>query len=1084
MRGAAGFMRTTAISAAFVAIAALQPVQARAADLPSTDPISKLSWRGVGPFIGGRVVAVAGVPTQPNVFYMGAVDGGVWKSTNYGESWKNISDKWPSASDSIGALAVAPTNPNVIYAGTGESDIRGNMITGDGVYKSNDAGKTWFYAGLRDTHTTMDLLVDPHNPNIVYVASMGHVFVPNAERGVFKSTDGGHSWRKVLFVDDNTGVVDLAMDSKNPRVLYAAAWQAYRKPWHLESGGPGSGLYKSTDGGEQWTNITARPGFPTGVLGKIGVAVAPSNPNILYASVQAKEGGIFRSDDAGGSWKRMNGNMQLRQRAFYYMEVFVDPKDPNTIYVPQVSGLFVSHNAGKTFTTLHAPHGDNHIVWINPNNPNILLEGNDGGATVSVDRGKTWSSVHNQPTGQFYHVNLDERFPFHIYGAQQDEGAFEGPSASSQGRIDLGEWKPAASGESTWVVPEPGKPGVSYGSGYYTTFMRYDPETEQYQGVSPWPRYREGDSAEQEYRFAWTHPILFSPTNPNELLVGSQYVHTSTDLGKTWRTISPDLTRNDKSVQGPTGGPVDLDETGVETYPYIESLAVSPLDGNVIWAGSADGLVHVTTDHGATWTPVSPTLPGWAEISSIEPSHVDKGTAYLTASRYMWDDFAPYVFRTTDFGRTWVPITAGLPADQYALAVRQDPSDPDLLFLGTKNTVYASFDRGSSWRPLTLNLPHAQVRDIAINPRQGSVVAATHGRAFWVLDNLALLEQLTRTPPADPAGSTLLFAPERAWLTQDYGTPSEPREAEGAGENPEFGATVYFRVPKSYDGRTPVRLSFADANGAIIRSFDLHLKTKTDEKADDKKPEAEAGKRPPLPRPEETKATTGAKPPEQAEEDEEDNPLALPADLKAKGLQKKTAIEPGMNAFRWNLRYPDATEVKGFYVPGGGGGYSQDVTGPAVVPGTYRVILDYGGSATQQPFEVALDPRIKATQDDLNARFALEMQIHRTLDQLNRTVNRAIDARDRLKASGGPAAAPSIDALDSEIAQLVELRIQSDEGDVLFPLKLRSQLASLASDVDLAYARPAPSQYAVFNQLQGEANAGEQRIAAILASIH
>ncbi|HZC38893.1 MAG TPA: hypothetical protein VE221_09510, partial [Sphingomicrobium sp.] len=680
----------------------------------------------------------------------------------------------------------------------------------------------------------------------------------------------------------------------------------------------------------------------------------------------------------------------------------------------------------------------------------------------------------NQPTGQFYHVNLDEQFPFHIYGAQQDEGSIEGPSASSEHRIELGAWKPAAYGESTFVVPQPGKPEVTYGSGYYSIFLRYDPETEQYQNVSAWPRYREGAPAEeQEYRFAWTHPILFSPANPKELLVGSQFVMTSDDLGATWRTISPDLTRNDKSTQGPSGGPVDLDQTGVEVFPYIEALAVSPLDANLIWAGSADGLVHVTTDHGRTWNPVNPTLPGWAEISSIEPSHVDKGTAYLTASRYMWDDFKPYVFKTIDYGRTWTPITSGLPGDQYALAIKQDPSDPDLLFLGTKNTVYASFDRGSSWRPLTLNLPHAQVRDLAIDPRQGALVAATHGRAFWVLDNLALLEQLTRTPPADPAASTLLFAPERAWLTQDYGKPEEAWEAKGNGENPPFGATVYFRIPKGYDGRTPVKLSFADANGAIIRSYDLHLKTAADA-AEDKDDEADK----PRATSPELKANTGAK----AEEGlTEDNPLAFPADLKAKGQHKATAIDPGMNAFRWNLRYPDATEVKGFYTPIAAGGYANDVSGPTVVPGTYRVMLDYGGHVTQQPFEVALDPRINTTQADLDARLALLTQIHRTLDQLNRTINRAIDARDRLAASKNPGAASTIAALDAVIGQLAQLESQSDEGTVVHPALLRSQLAYLASEIDLAYARPSAGEYAVFRQLEAEANKGEQRIGSLLA---
>jgi hypothetical protein len=534
----------------------------------------------------------------------------------------------------------------------------------------------------------------------------------------------------------------------------------------------------------------------------------------------------------------------------------------------------------------------------------------------------------------------------------------------------------------------------------------------------------------------------------------------------------------DKSTEGPSGGPVDLDQTGVETFPYISALAVSPLDGKEIWAGSSDGLVHVTTDNGHTWRQVTPNLPGWAEISSIEPSHVDKGTAYLTASRYMWDDFTPYVFKTTDYGRTWTPIISGLPGDQYALALKQDPNDADLLFLGTKNSVYASFDGGSSWRPLTLNLPHAQVRDIAINPRQGAVVVATHGRAFWVLDNLALLEQLTRKPAADATGA-FLFAPERAWLTQAYGKPDEAWEAEGAGENPSFGATVYFRVPMSYDGHTPVELSFADSEGTIIRSFDLHLKTKADEKKQEEGGvEHKRGTTSP-----ELAANAGPKGEAKGEEGEEaDDPLALPADLKAKAREKATAIEPGMNAFQWNLRYPDATEVKGFYTPIAAGGLANDVSGPVVAPGTYRVMLDYGGRTMQQDFQVALDPRIKADAADLHARLELLMQIHRTLDRLNRTVNRAIDARDRLKASGKPGSARMIAALDAEIADLVQLEVQSDEGTVLHPVRLRSQLAYLGADIDLAYAGPTPAQYAVFKQLEAEANSGEQKIDSLLGA--
>ncbi|MHB1993313.1 WD40/YVTN/BNR-like repeat-containing protein, partial [Metallibacterium scheffleri] len=632
---------------------------ARAGTESAPTPLNaRMKWRSIGPYIGGRVVAVAGVPGERDLFYMGGVDGGVWRSTDYGVKWVNLTDgTLPGSSNSIGAIAVAPSNPKVIYVGTGESDIRGDMITGDGVFRSDDAGKTWRAAGLADTHTISAIVVDPKNPDVVYASSMGHVFKPNAERGVFKSVDGGKTWNKILYVDARTGAIDLVMDPKNPDVLYAAMWQAYRRPWTLQDGGPGSGLYKSTDGGAHWTEISRNTGFPQGTLGRIGVSVAASDPSVVYAIVQAKGGGVFRSSDAGATWARVNSNWSLRQRAFYYMSIFADPTDANTVYVPEVDALWVSHDGGKAFAKLHTPHGDNHIVWINPHDPKLLLEGNDGGATVSTDGGLTWSGDHNQPTGQFYHVALDDQFPFHIYGAQQDEGSFEGPSAASAGMIPLGAWHSVAYGEATFVAPQPGNPNITYGSGYFSIQLRYDMATGQFREVSPWPEYQEGAASNQlKYRFGWTHPILFSAAKPGELLLASQYVLKSTDGGETWTRISPDLTRNDPATERPSGGPVDLDQSGAEIFPDISALAPSPLDAGIIWAGSADGLVHVTTDGGKTWKLVTPKgIPGWAQISSIEPSHVARGTAYLTASRYMWDDFHPYVFETTDYGAHWTP---------------------------------------------------------------------------------------------------------------------------------------------------------------------------------------------------------------------------------------------------------------------------------------------------------------------------------------------------------------------------------------------------------------------------------------------
>ncbi len=1034
---------TKAAATVAIMVLALFPFAATATDAGHAAQafMSKLAWRSIGPPLGGRVVAIAGVPSDPNVFYFGGVQGGVWRSTDYGNEWTNISDgKLPGTATSIGALAVAPSNAKVIYAGSGESDIRGDFDTGEGIYKTSDAGRTWQYAGLRETHTTSALAIDPHDPGIVYAASMGHVFKPNAERGVFKTTDGGKTWKKILFVDANTGAIDLVMDPHDSRVLYAAMWQAQRVPWKLTSGGPGSGLYKTVDGGVRWTAISKHPGFAHGLLGRMGVSVATSDPRVVYAIVQARDGGVFRSADAGATWKRVNSQWKLRQRPFYYMSIFADPTNANVAYAPEVDDVFKTTDGGVTWKTLFAPvyHGDHHIIWVNPRNPKIMLEGDDGGATVSTDGGQTWSSEDNQPTGQFYHVALDRQFPFHVYGASQDEGAYDGPSATANGAITFGDWHALASGESTFVAPEPGDSTVTYGGAYYSVLFRQDLAIGQAHNVSPWPMYLSGAAAgETKYRFGWTHPILFSPANDRELLLAAQVVFSSTDGGQTWKTISPDLTRDDKRTEGPSGGPIDLDQTGAETYPDIQSLAVSPLNGDVMWAGSADGLVHVTTDHGANWKAVTPPqLPQWAQITSIEPSHTAVGTAYLTASRYMWDDFHPYIYQTTDAGAHWTTITAGLPDDQYAFVVRQDPREPRLLVAGTRSTAYVSLDGGTLWQPLTLNLPGVQVRDLAFDARQGELVAATHGRSFWILDNLALLEQLARSPVPSVA-EPQLFGPETAWLSHSYGSP--PIAIPDAGKNPDAGVAVFFNLPATYDGKTPVTLSFVDARGATVRSYALHRKPKHPKKIA----------------------------PEVRYELDSIHARVLDAD-------ELTAVEPGMNHFTWDMRYAPATEVLGFKDPTSDD-FSTSVDGPTIVPGTYDVVLQYGDRKLTQSFTVSLDPRLKATADDLDARLALETNLHQTLDALDRSINAAI-----LAARGLPNARRS--AVDGAVRQLVGLDVHSSEGDVLHETKLREHLAFLANELEGAYERPTAAEYATYDELKTQAAAGEARLAALVPS--
>lgn len=1030
-------MKRWLVVIAALTVAAATPLALRAASRSPVETLaSKLHWRSIGPYIGGRVVAIAGVPSEPDLFYMGGVEGGVWKSTDYGQNWTNITDgKIPGIADSIGALAVAPSNPSVIYAGTGESDIRGDFDTGNGIYKSSDAGKTWHYAGLRNTHQTSALVIDPRNANVVYASSMGHVFVPNAQRGVFKTTDGGRTWHRILYVDDKTGANDVVMDARNPNVLYASMWQAQRTPWGLVSGGPGSGLYKTVDGGAHWTKISSNPGFARGVLGKMGVAVARTNPNVVYAIVQAHHGGVFRSSNGGATWTRVNGQWFLRQRAFYYMAIYVNPTNANTVYAPEVDSVWQSTNGGRSWKPLMHP-GDHHIIWINPYHPKIMFEGDDGGATVSVDGGKTWSTELNQPTGQFYHIVLDDQFPYHVYGAQQDEGAFEGPSASNEG-LGIGAWHSVALGESTFIAVDPRDPHVTYGSGYYSSFVRLNTATGEEKNVSPWPLYLTGaSSGELRYRFGWTHPIMFSPVNPDELFLCAQVVFRSDDFGQTWHVISPDLTRNVRRTEVPSGGPVDLDQSGAETFPDISSLAISPLDGNVIWAGSADGLVHVTSNGGAQWRLVTPPqLPQWAQISSIEPSHTAAGTAYLTASRYMWDDFHPYVYRTTDYGAHWTTLTSGLPGNQYVFAVREDPRDPRVLFAGTRSTVYVSLDAGARWQPLTLDLPGVQVRDIAINARQGEVAIATHGRGFWILDDLALLEQLANGAPRDLA-QPLLFTPETAWLSHAYGGGGYGRDS---GENPAYGATVYFNIPSSYNGRMPITLAFIDSNGALVRRYVLRL----------------AGKH------------------EHTIPGYLYDQMTRAAEMRY-DERKTTTIARGVNAFQWDMRYAPATEVRGLHVVTTDD-FSDFTTGPTIVPGTYTVVLQYGNTTIRRTFAVQLDPRLHPAPGELGARLALATQIRDTLDTLDRTVNAALAARSRLT----PARRSQVNA---EVAQLVQFKVHSSEGDLLNELKLRDHLAFLMNELDLAYQAPTQAEQATYDGLAVKARAAVARLHELIAA--
>ena len=1021
--------------------AGLLPVAASAQTYPH-NALKALSWRLVGPFRGGRSDAVTGVPGKPRTFYFGGADGGVWKTTNGGNSWSNVSDCCFKGG-AVGALAVAPSDPNVVYAGMGESFPRGNMATGDGVWKSTDAGKTWTHVGLSDTRVIGDIVVDPHNPEHLYVAALGHVFGPNRQRGVYESTDGGAHWKKVLYVDKHTGAVNLVMDPSNPRVLYAAMWQMQRRPWYFSSGGPGSGLYKTTDGGAHWTDLSKNPGMPKGTIGKISVAVAASDPSVVYAMVEAKTGGVFRSDDAGKTWHRLYHKSDLTQRAWYFSQLYVDPKNPDRVYAPQVEGLFVSNDGGKSFKPLQTPHGDNHTLWINPNDPDTMIVSNDGGAAVSYDAGQSWSSENNQPTAQFYHVSVDDQFPFHIYGAQQDNTTVEITSRDTAGyAIDDKDWQAVAGGESGFVVPKPGQPWITYGGGYDGALDRYNARTGEHTFLDPWPDNAMGHPAKDlKYRFQWTYPIVVSKHSAKTLYVGSQYVMKTSDGGRSWKKISPDLTRNAQKKQVSSGGPITQDNTSVEYYDTVFALAESPLKAGLLWAGTDDGKVWVTRDDGKHWHDVTPGgLPHWATVSMIDPSPLKPGTAFLAARQYRQDDYAPYVYKTTDYGRHWTKIVNGLPKDQSSFVVRQDTQDPKLLFAGTLDGVYVSFNGGGHWQPLQLNLPHTAVRDMKIQPEQNALVVATHGRAFWVLDNLQPLREMSEKAVRDDA---FLFTPQAAYLTGGGRFPGA--SARGMGENPPNGVSVFYELKNAPKKGEKATLTFADSQGKTLARFS-NVKT-------------------PSGRPvHESKDFYPPKHPHQ---------------------QGVVPTQAGMNEFVWNLRLPPAKPVPHSVV------WFGSMAGPRVPPGTYTATLSVGGKTYTRHFTVKKDPRDSATQADLDAQFSFLSKVHTKLDTLDKAILRIHKLQAGIKdyqprlADGSDAAkrAQSIlDKLHTIETTLMQTKSRSNEDPLNYPVRLRSKLATLAFETGRSRSRPTEPERQVWQELSGKIDAQLQALSRVTST--
>ncbi|MCM4155086.1 glycosyl hydrolase [Gramella sp. AN32] len=767
-----------------------------------------LQYRLVGPFRGGRSAAVTGVPGKPNLFYFGAAGGGVWQTKDGGRTWENISDGYFGGS--IGAIEVAKSDHNVIYVGGGESTVRGNVSSGYGLWKTEDAGKTWKWAGLEKSRHVPRIVVHPKDYNTVYAAVLGNIYKPTDERGVYKSIDGGKNWKKVLFANENAGAVDLTMDPNNPRILYASTWNIQRTPYSLSSGGEGSALWKSTDSGETWNEISKNKGFPTDTLGIIGVTVSPQNSERVWAIVENKEkGGVYRSEDGGETWKQINDDRSLRQRAWYYTRIYADSEDEDVVYVLNVS-YHKSTDGGKTYTSSNAPHGDHHDLWIAPEDPSRMIMGDDGGAQITYDGGETWSTYHNQPTAQFYRVTTDNAFPYRIYGAQQDNSTVRIKHRSEGGSISESDWESTAGGESAHIAVDPENSEIVYGGSYDGFLTRYNHETGTVRSVSVWPDNPMGHGAEDlKYRFQWNFPIFFSPNDPKKLYTASNHLHVTTNEGESWETISPDLTRNDKSKQKSSGGPITQDNTSVEYYATIFAAAESPVKAGVLWAGSDDGLVHVSEDGGKNWKNVTPKgMPEWMMINSVEPSTFDAGTCYVAGTRYKLGDFQPYLYKTSDYGKSWKKITRGIENEHFTRVLREDPNKKGLLYAGTETGMYISFDDGENWKSFQLNLPVVPITDLAL--KENDLIVATQGRSLWILDDLGPIHQLYEN---NPKNGNVLYTPQDA-----YRMGGKSRESLTAGTNLAGGVNTYFYLENDPEDEM-VKISYLNSTNDTIQSF-------------------------------------------------------------------------------------------------------------------------------------------------------------------------------------------------------------------------------------------------------------------------
>ncbi len=1041
--------------------------------------LTGLRWRELGPYRGGRSVAVAGSVARPNEYYMGTTGGGVFKTTDGGQSWLAVTDRYFGGT--IGAIRVAPSNPDVVYAGGGEYPIRGNVSHGDGVWKTTDGGRTWSARGLQDAKHIADIVVHPTNPDLVYAGVLGHVFGPNETRGVYRSRDGGGTWQKVLYRNDSTGVVDLVMDPNNPNVLYAGFWQAHRRPWQLVSGGAGSGMFKSINGGETWTEMTRNPGLPQGTWGNIGISVSGANSNRVYAIIEAREGGVYVSDDAGSTWRKTNGESSLTQRAWYYMKIHADPKAQDVVYVNNVAFL-KSTDGGKVFRPVvpRPPHGDSHDLWIAPDNSNRMIQGDDGGASVTSDGGRTWSG-EDFATAQFYHVITTNHFPYQVCGAQQDNSTLCGPSRSTEGSIAMSDWRDAGGGESGYIAMRHDDPDIVYAGSYGGHLTRKDMRSGLERNVNAWPDNPMGHPVRDlRYRFQWTFPIVVSPHNSNAVYIGSQHVHKSTNGGERWTVISPDLSYNDPATQGNSGGPLTLDQTSVEYYGVVFALAESPVRAGVIWAGTDDGRVWVTRNGGVSWTEVTPKdMERFTRVSSIDPSAHGECIAYVAANRYQLDDDRPYLWKTANCGASWERIDNGIAATEFTRVVREDPERRGLLFAGTERGVWVSPTDGRTWQRLQLNLPIVPIADLRV--KEGDLVVGTHGRSFWVLDNISTLQQLSDRIPASNAH---LFKPRNAyrvrWAGGGFGGGGGGGGGGGAqagaqqapvnpvAANPPSGPIVQYWLK---DASQEVTLTVMDSVGNLIRSFTSRQDSA--QAADSIARDARRRAR------EDSLRTAGLPQDSIARLIRESEPPILGGEAFQAGFRPtpppRAPNRRGVNQFAWDMRYPAPAAFRGMIL------WAAGAQGPTAPPGTYQVRLAVNGRTVgTERFRLLPDPRLKGVAA---AEYAEQFRFLRRVAARFTEANEAVlttryvrseveDRRGKVSADTRPAfeqhATPLLGEITSVEDSIYQTRSRSGQDPLNYPIRINNKLGALMGVAGSSDGRPTAQTYEVFERLNAQ----------------